>query len=65
MAVLWKQDCLHFRGLRYEDELRLTNGEWRISNRQHSPLWQFDAKPATPEVPAPALEIARRNAAGR
>lgn len=65
MAILWKRDRIHFRGLRYEDQFRLSDGEWRIFNRRHSPLWQFDADPATPEVPAPALEMARRIAAGR
>lgn len=59
IAVLWKKDRLHFRGLRYEDELRLANGEWRIVTRRHSPLWQFDADPVSPVVPAPALELAR------
>ena len=64
MAVLWKKDRIHVRGLRYRDELRLEQGEWRIYSRQHSPLWQFDADPSAPVVPAHALAASRAAAAG-
>ena len=62
IAILWKADKVHVRGLRYEDEFTLADGEWRIVKRRHSPLWQFDADPATPVVPKPALELARSQA---
>ena len=63
IAVLWKRERIHVRGLRYDDDLERRQGEWRIVRRRHQPLWQFDATPTSPEVPAPALEMARGGAA--
>lgn len=63
IAVLWKRERIHVRGLRYEDDLERRMGEWRIVRRRHQPLWQFDGTPTSPEVPAPALEMARLGAA--
>ena len=62
IAILWKADKVHVRGLRYEDALKLAGGEWRVVRRRHSPLWQFDADPVDPVVPKPALELARSQA---
>jgi len=44
---LLAQDRILLRGVRYEDHLTKHNGEWRISQRKHEPLWQCEA-PAVP-----------------
>lgn len=36
------------RGLRYEDDLALDAGTWRISRRVHQPLWQYEADAIPP-----------------
>ena len=39
------------RGLRYEDQLRLEGGKWRIAFRHHSTQWQFETTTMTPLIP--------------
>ena len=36
------------RGLRYDDELALDAGTWRIRRRAHQPLWQYEAASVVP-----------------
>jgi len=31
------------RGVRYDDELQLADGQWQIKRRMHEPLWQYEA----------------------
>ncbi|MDF3887631.1 nuclear transport factor 2 family protein [Cupriavidus basilensis] len=38
-------DHMAVRGLRYIDQLRQTNGEWRIVRRRHTLDWSFEATP--------------------
>ncbi len=42
------------RGLRYIDQLRQTDGEWRISQRRHTLDWSFE------EAPTFASSLAQR-----
>ena len=38
------------RGLRYDDRLRRVDGAWRIAERRHLPLWQYEAVSVPPGV---------------
>lgn len=43
---------IRVRGIRYIDDLvRGADGEWRIAQRTHIPLWQYHAESVTPSVP--------------
>jgi uncharacterized protein (TIGR02246 family) len=44
IATVVKGQRVMVRGLRYDDEFSLQDGEWRISRRVHMPLWQYDAQ---------------------
>lgn len=39
------------RGLRYRDELARVDGQWRITRRVHTTLWQHNAPSIEPFVP--------------
>jgi ketosteroid isomerase-like protein len=39
------------RGLRYLDELRLTETGWRITERVHQTVFQYEARTVAPAVP--------------
>ena len=38
------------RGLRYDDHLLRAAGRWRIAERKHNPLWQYEAVAGSPGV---------------
>ena len=62
VATLLKGERLVIRGLRYTDEHMKIAGEWRITRRKHQPLWQYEATPMQPDIPAPALKLAAEQA---
>ncbi len=45
------------RGLRYIDRLRNSNGEWRVSQRQHTLDWSFEASPTAAASLAQRLTV--------
>ena len=55
MAILWNRDRIHFRGLRYSDDLALRDVAWRIVRRRDQPLLQCNSDPTTPECPDPDI----------
>lgn len=38
-------DAMAVRGLRYVDQLRPNDGDWRIARRRHTLDWSFEANP--------------------
>lgn len=57
VATLVKKGRMAVRGLRYEDVFVLTEAGWRIRERAHTPLWQFDAAPSSADVPPLAVAL--------
>ncbi|HLG87295.1 MAG TPA: nuclear transport factor 2 family protein [Alphaproteobacteria bacterium] len=39
------------RGLRYDDKLKRVDGAWRIAERRHLPVWQYETVSVPPRAP--------------
>lgn len=48
MSNIIFEDRIAVRGLRYADRFARDAAGWRISQRVHTPLWQYNATPVTP-----------------
>jgi hypothetical protein len=49
-VVLRHEPRVLVRGMRYDDHLVRTNAGWRITERSHSVLWQYEATTVAPET---------------
>jgi len=50
-VVLAQKPKILVRGIRYDDQLALTDGRWQIQSRLHVPLWQYEAVSVPPAIP--------------
>lgn len=48
IANVWINDKFLVRGLRYLDKFSNDGSAWRIVERKHIQMWQYEAKPVTP-----------------
>jgi SnoaL-like protein len=49
------------RGLQYHDQLVRDGSGWRIARREHHTLWQYDAEPVVPHLPAETVADPHRS----